>query len=467
MPSSQEWLTFAEWGKQYGPLVMVEMLGQKMCIINSAEVALDLLDKRSAIYSERPSMVMVKELMGWEFNMGFQSYTPTYRKHRENFTRGFSPKASENYQHLQTREIILCLRKLLENPEKFDEHLRNTIGAVVMMIAFGYETKENDEFVRIAEEAQLAMVSAARPGAYMVDVIPILRYVPEWFPGANFQRVARRGYELAQDLQQKPWVWGMNQYKKGVAKPSFFTSLMEPDGIAVQHSPEKMKVIQKDCAVLYATAADTILASVLTFFLAMLHAPEVVTKAQAELDKVTGGIRLPTFADRPALPYITAIAKESLRWESVIPMGVPHVVKQDDVYKGYFIPAGTTMIPNQWGMSHDDELYSDPMSFRPERFMPGVDGTPPRDPNTIAFGFGRRICPGRFLAEQQLWLQIATTLLCFNIRRTCDEAGNEIIPPRFYSSGMASRPIPFACQITPRNAAYVELIAQSVAALDE
>lgn len=78
-------------------------------------------------------------------------------------------------------------------------------------------------------------------------------------------------------------------------------------------------------------AADTILASVLTFFLAMLHAPEVVAKAQAELDKVTGGIRLPTFADRPALPYITAIAKEALRWESVIPMGVPHVVKQDDV----------------------------------------------------------------------------------------------------------------------------------------
>lgn len=106
--------------------------------------------------------------MGWEFNMGFQSYTPTYKKHRENFTRGFSPKASENYQHLQTvslphtltipadhivqREIILCLRKLLENPEKFDEHLRkfvlsvadhryclpgrlcSTIGAVVMMI---------------------------------------------------------------------------------------------------------------------------------------------------------------------------------------------------------------------------------------------------------------------------------------------------------------------------------------------
>ena len=81
----------------------------------------------------------------------------------------------------------------------------------------------------------------------------------------------------------------------------------------------------------FSAAADTILASILTFFLAMLHAPEVVDRAHAELDKVTGGTRLPTFADRPSLPFITAIAKESLRWESVIPMGVPHVVKKDDV----------------------------------------------------------------------------------------------------------------------------------------
>ena len=71
----------------------------------------------------------------------------------------------------------------------------------------------------------------------------------------------------------------------------------------------------------------------LTFVLAMLHAPEVQRKARYELDKVTGGERLPTFEDRASLPYISAIEKETLRWEVVIPLGVPHVLLQDDVSK--------------------------------------------------------------------------------------------------------------------------------------
>src|ERR1700761_7391876 len=91
--------------------------------------------------------------------------------------------------------------------------------------AFGYEVKENDEFVRIAEEAQLAMVSAARPGAYLVDFLPMLKYVPEWVPGAHFKKVAREGWELAQDLQNKPFAWALKQFQDGVAKPSFFRKL--------------------------------------------------------------------------------------------------------------------------------------------------------------------------------------------------------------------------------------------------
>ena len=78
-------------------------------------------------------------------------------------------------------------------------------------------------------------------------------------------------------------------------------------------------------------AADTISSAFLTFILAMLHAPEAQNRARQELDQVTGGARLPTFEDRDALPYVRAVAKEVLRWEQVIPMGVPHVSRKDDV----------------------------------------------------------------------------------------------------------------------------------------
>jgi hypothetical protein len=97
------------------------------------------------------------------------------------------------------------------------------------------------------------MVSAARPGAYLVDFLPILKSVPEWFPGATFKRVAREGYELAQELQEKPFAWAKKQLEEGKAKPSFFLSLMEQKGLASDDPVEEMTMMKKACAVMYAS----------------------------------------------------------------------------------------------------------------------------------------------------------------------------------------------------------------------
>ena len=99
----------------------------------------------------------------------------------------------------------------------------------------------------------------------------------------------------------------------------------------------------------------------MTFFVAMLLHPEMQKKVQDELDSVTGRERLPTFEDRPRLPYISAICKELLRWRPVVPLGtfnpsfahakywcslidhtaIPHAAMRDDIYEGYFIPKGS------------------------------------------------------------------------------------------------------------------------------
>ena len=57
------------------------------------------------------------------------------------------------------------------------------------------------------------------------------------------------------------------------------------------------------------------------FFLALALFPQVQRRAQAELDIVVGRDRLPTFDDRPRLPYIEALCKELMRWQMVTPTG--------------------------------------------------------------------------------------------------------------------------------------------------
>ena len=79
--------------------------------------------------------------------------------------------------------------------------------------------------------------------------------------------------------------------------------------------------------------------------------PEVQRKAQEELDSVIGSERLPTFADRERLPYIDAIVKETLRWHTVGPVGLPHAATEDDMYNGYFIPKGSIVIGNAWSVT--------------------------------------------------------------------------------------------------------------------
>lgn len=80
----------------------------------------------------------------------------------------------------------------------------------------------------------------------------------------------------------------------------------------------------------------------------MVLYPEVQTKAQTELDSVIGKGRLPTLDDEESLPYLTAIMKEILRWQPVTPIGFPHMLSEDDVYKGYSISKGAVIIGNIW-----------------------------------------------------------------------------------------------------------------------
>ena len=86
----------------------------------------------------------------------------------------------------------------------------------------------------------------------------------------------------------------------------------------------------------------------MTFILALTLHPEYQVLGQAELDRVVGPNRLPTHDDRLELPYVDAVAKEALRWHTVLPLSIPHRTTEDVVYDGYFIPAGTIIIPDTW-----------------------------------------------------------------------------------------------------------------------
>jgi len=222
--------------------------------------------------------------------------------------------------------------------------------------------------------------------------------------------------------------------------------------------PYQERVIENTGSVLFAAGSDTSVAAMMTLILALMQHPEVQVKAQRELDAVVGAGNLPSFGDEESLPYISAIVKESLRWEVVTPFAVPHRSIKDDEYKGFFIPAGTIVIPNSWAVLNDARVYPDPSTFNPDRFMKDGKLDPSvRDPEA-AFGYGRRICPGRQVAQGTIWLNIACILACFTIGNPVDEHGNSYEPSVAYLSSIVRKPESFPCTIKPRSQEIVRMI---------
>ncbi|KAF5360010.1 hypothetical protein D9758_007611 [Tetrapyrgos nigripes] len=191
------------------------------------------------------------------------------------------------------------------------------------------------------------------------------------------------------------------------------------------------------------------------FFLLMVLNPEAQRKAQAEIDKLTKGQYLPTLQDRSKLPYTDAVMLESLRWG---PIAFLHRFTSEDIFEGYRIPEGILCLPNLWAMMHDPEYYSDPMEFKPERFM---KDPPELDPRNIVFGFGRRICLGRSLADSGVWLTIALVLATCNIGKGVDENGNEVDPVVKFTSGTICRAEEFKYSIKLRSEKAVQLVKES------
>ncbi|KAL4061719.1 cytochrome P450, partial [Scleroderma yunnanense] len=351
IPVIKPWLTYADWGKKYGDITHIQVFGRHIILLNSVEAAVEMLDKKSAKYSDRPVFPMAGDLVGCKDSLPLLSYGDRFREIRKHFHRVIGTRtAIEEYYGIKAVEIHKFLRRILIDPERLDTHIRVTVGAIILRISHGYQVKEtNDYFINLAEQAVDIFGKATAPGAFLVDSIPILKYVPEWFPGTGFKRKAREWKVVIDELLDRPYQFVKDQMEAGIAPKSYTSVLL--DGRCSSLSEKETAVTTH----LFTAGTDTTAAAIHSMFLAMTLYPEVQKKAQAEIDAIIGLDRLPTLSDRQSLPYIEALVKEIHRWHVVSSLdvclssaliGFPHRVSEEDIHDGYYIPKGSLVIPN-------------------------------------------------------------------------------------------------------------------------
>ncbi|KAI9067667.1 cytochrome P450 [Trametes sanguinea] len=471
IPGTHQHVKFAEWARQWGDVMSVSLFGRPMIILNSATHAMEVLEKRSAISCSRYCTPVAGDMIGWSTGMIFAPYGPRLREMRKLLAHVLATRQSVSRFHpLVEKETRRFVQQLQGRSDSLVQDLRRLAGSIIIMMTYGYEVEgDDDPLIKTVDQVLEEYAQSVAPGAFLADTFPFLRYVPSWFPGAQWKRkVAEQRKHLAH-MNDIPFEWAKKRISAGTALPSFTSMQLEDNP-----SAEKEELIKWTAASLYGGmwllrssltrteawptgGADTTVSAITSFFLAMICFPEVQRKAQAEIDAVVGDDRLPTIQHRDQMPYMNALVLEVLRWLPVGPIGFAHQLVEDDIYEGYLLPKGALVVANVWEILHDPQTYSEPMVFNPDRFISTQERVAERDPRDLCFGFGRRKCPGNVFAEVSIFAACSMVLAVYSLSKFTKD-GKTVEPLIEGTGALISHPLPFKMSVAVRSKKALALL---------
>uniref|UniRef100_A0A8D0GMR5 Cytochrome P450 family 27 subfamily B member 1 n=1 Tax=Sphenodon punctatus TaxID=8508 RepID=A0A8D0GMR5_SPHPU len=175
-----------------------------------------------------------------------------------------------------------------------------------------------------------------------------------------------------------------------------------------------MKSIYGNVTELLLAGVDTISSTLSWSLYELSRHPEMQAALHTEITTVMKGGSIPEAADVAQMPLLKAVVKEALRLYPVIP-GNARVVADRDIQVGdYVIPKKTLITLCHYATSHDPSFFPDPDSFQPTRWLRKEQAHHPYA--SIPFGFGKRSCIGRRIAELEVYLALARILLHFEVK---------------------------------------------------
>lgn len=387
-----------------------------------------------------------------------QPYGKEWSLRRKLLHRALTPAALRTYMARQEAESTRLAFKVMRDPDNWERQFDRFTASVVFSIAYGHRIDSMDSpIIRQRLNFMQFVASLNVPGAYLAESFPILKHVPTFL--APWKREilsmaaaeAAANMELVEDVTRDLRVGREKGYEIAPSLTQTLLEVRDTEGI-----PLPDKDFSFVPASLFGAGSDTTASTMCSAMLAFVTHPTILQTAHAELDAVVGFDRTPRFEDEPHLPYIRALVKEVLRWRPVAVLGgTPHASSEDDIYQGWRIPTGTTILGNSWAINLNEEYYPDPHLFNPARFLdpddpryvPELRGrkTHPAKAGHSSFGWGRRICPGADLAANSLFIALSKLIWSFDIlpTRTYDTFD--------YTNGFNIRPQPFQCLIRVRS----------------
>ncbi|GAB4860872.1 cytochrome P450 [Ancistrocladus abbreviatus] len=456
----------AALARKYGPLMHLRLGYVHVVVAASASTAAQFLKTHDANFSSRPPNSGAKHIAYNYQDLVFAPYGSRWRLLRKICSvHLFSAKALDDFRCVRQEEVGI-LTKALANAGKTKKPVqvgqllnvcatnalaRVMLGRRVFGDGTGTGDAKSDEFKEMVVEL---MVLA---GVFNIgDFVPALEWLDLQGIAAKMKKLHNRFDKflgsILEEHKVKTHVGGDKQQHTDLL--SILLSLKEDfDGEGGKLTDTEIKALLLD---LFTAGTDTSSSTTEWALAELIRHPKILAQVQQELDSVVGRDRLISEQDLPQLTYFQAVIKEVFRLHPSTPLSLPRMAAESCEINNYYIPKGSTILINVWAISRDPEVWTDPLEFRPSRFLPG--GERPNvdikgnDFEVIPFGAGRRICAGLSLGLRMVQLLTATLVHAFDWELADGQVPEKLNMDEAYGLTL-QRKVPLMVQPRPRLAA--------------
>lgn len=427
MPTSVPHLKFGEFASQFGAITGLKVGCQNWIILNTWQAVHDLIDKKSAIYSSRPSMPGVEIVAPNGISPVTNVYGDSWRSQRKKLVEFLGGERTDRMKPVQDAESTQMIYDILHQPGHLEEHVERAFGSAILVTVFGTRerTIERTSWVQTFFDIEKRWTRVVEPtSAPPYGAFPWLKKLPIWMtPWVEWKKLALEVKRDQRNFYYALFEGTKKRMTQGKASNCFMAQCLrvqEKEGV----SDDFLAYVG---GVLIEGGAETSSSTTMVFIMAMAAYPEVVAQVQEELDRVCGRDKIPGRDDMSKLPYLRACMLEVLRWRPIVPLGVPHQTTKADVHEDFVIPDDTTVVINAYRINHDETFYDSPSTFDPTRYLDNEYGSTfaTNNPDAIrgrrvsySFGAGRRVCPGQRFAENGLMMHFAKLAWAFDFIAT-------------------------------------------------
>ncbi|KAK1265210.1 Flavonoid 3'-monooxygenase [Acorus gramineus] len=410
--------TLATLAKIHGPILHLRLGHVHVVVASSPSAAASFLKTHDANFADRPPNSGGTHVAYNCQDLVFAPYGPRWRMLRKLCSLHlFSTKALDEFRQVREEEVLNMVRSL--HGSRVNSHAVN-VGKILNMCAtnalsralmgrrvFGEAEAAAEEFKEMVVEL---MVVA---GEFNVgDFVWGLGWLDPQGVVGRMKKLHRRFDGFLDGIIKEHSMDGSDRKRDLL---SVLIGLKERGEGEERLNDVDIKALLLN---MFSAGTDTSSSTVEWALAELILHPDILKKAQQELDSVVGRSRLVSESDMAHLPYFHAIVKETFRLHPSTPLSIPHMASDDCHVDDYFIPKGTTLLVNVWAITHDPNVWPNPLEFDPTRFMQngpaGHMDVKGNDFELIPFGAGRRICAGMGLGLRMVQLMMATLVHGFD-----------------------------------------------------